>query len=1001
MTDEATTLEYLRRATLELQRSRAAHQELERRVREPIAIVGMSCRYPGGVVDPQGLHDLAVGGIDAVGPFPTDRGWDHGRVGRTHRGGFLEDVKGFDAGFFGISDDEARAMDPQQRLLLHTTWELLEDAGIPAERVRGTDVGVVLGLMYADYGWMPGTSPERHGGRWGVGSASSVASGRLAYTFGFDGPAITLDTACSSSLVAIHMACASLRSGESDLVVAGGATVMCTPSVFVDFELAGGLAADGRCKAFGDGADGTGWAEGVGLVLLERLSDALAHGHRVDAVVRGSAVNQDGASNGLTAPYRPSQERVIRAALGSAGLAAHEVDLVEAHGTGTMIGDPIEAGALMATYGRHRRTGPAWLGSIKSNIGHTQAAAGVAGVIKVAMALRHEVVPPTLHAVVPSPHIDWDAGALDLVQSAQPWPRNERPRRAAVSGFGIGGTNAHVVLEEPPPVEPVQPGAGGSTVWVVSGADDAGLARQAAAIGEALDRLPGDVTAQDVGWSLATTRSALAVRAAVVGDDRDALRQGLRAVADGVDGPGILRAPTRSGPPAVAFRGAHSVDEAWVAEVAARWPVFERELASFTGRLDGPPDAARLVAVRVAAYALLTSWGVRPACILTDANGVVAALLAIGTLDPEAAAVHLRDGTGPADDVVRAGRPTVLVDVPGADPPDLRRHGAGSVVDLSCGGPTTAGTVDAGVSAVAVVTGTGDAVRQLDLVAASVHGTGADLDWTAVLADRGGRTVPLPRYRWALSPHWIDGVEPDPGGPDRTAAPAPAPWLGPPLSITDLAHGPAGPKILCVPTFLPGSGPQQFLWLAGAFEGVRDVSVVSLPGFDSGVDLPERFDEVVSALADGVLRAAGGRDVVLVGYSGGGMLGHAMASWLEDAGHPPVGVVYLDTYQVWGPDAAGLFEAAIAVVEQALGRSDADDRAVTDGYVRMARDEAPGGPLRSPSLLVRARRGLEPGVLWPFAGSETEVDTDHFSMIESDALLTAGAIETWLAALPG
>ncbi|MFF1279066.1 beta-ketoacyl synthase N-terminal-like domain-containing protein, partial [Streptomyces marokkonensis] len=515
---------------------------------EPIAVVALGCRLPGGTRTPEEFWTLLMAETDAVGPLPEDRGWDldrlldaEGEGGGTsfaRQGAFLDGAGTFDAAFFGISPREALAMDPQQRLLLETAWETFERAGIDPATLKGSRTGVFAGVMHGGYG--PGLydrSPRDLEGYLGNGAAVSVASGRISYALGLQGPAITVDTACSSSLVAIHLAAQSLRNGECSLALAGGATVMSTPGALVEFSRQGALSADGRCRAFADGANGTGFAEGVGLVLLERLSDARRLGHPVLAVVRGSAVNQDGASNGLTAPNGPAQQRVIRAALAQAGVSAAEVDVVEAHGTGTSLGDPIEAQALLATYGQGRTPGePVLLGSVKSNIGHTQAAAGVAGVIKMVLAMRHGTVPRTLHVDRPSTHVDWDAGDVRLVTETQPWPDTAAPRRAGVSSFGASGTNAHLVLEEAPPVEQEAQEATVSDdtllPLLVSGRDKGAVRASLQRVAEFMQRHP-DVPVGGLARMLAGSRSVFEHRAAIItGADRDALVERLHAPDD-------------------------------------------------------------------------------------------------------------------------------------------------------------------------------------------------------------------------------------------------------------------------------------------------------------------------------------------------------------------------------------------------------------------------------------------------------------------------------------
>ncbi|MBF6331949.1 type I polyketide synthase [Nocardia transvalensis] len=786
------------RATM---KENARLREENRRGSEPIAVVGMACRYPGGVRSPEQLWELVAQGRDAIGDFPRDRGWDldnlyhpdpaHKGTFYMRSGGFVSGIADFDPRFFGLNPREASAMDPQQRWLLEATWELFENAGIDPTTLRGSATGVFTGSLFQDYTYISIQHADALGGRWGLGTMGSIMSGRIAYAFGFVGPALTVDTACSSSLVAVHLAMQSLRRGESDLAVAGGVTLMSTPAVILEFSRLRGLAPDGRCKSFAEGADGTGWSEGLGLVLLERLGDARRNGHRVVGVLRGSAVNSDGSSNGLTAPSGPSQERVIRAALADAGLGVGDVDAVEAHGTGTTLGDPIEANVLLTTYGRHRSPDrPLWVGSVKSNIGHTQAAAGAAGLIKAIGALRHNTLPKTLHVDAPTSKVDWGSGAVSLLTEPRPWPPDPsgRPRRAGVSSFSISGTNVHIIVEEAPAEQSarqphssmsVRP-ADAPVVWTLSARTAQALAAQARQLCTWLDAHPGRDPA-DIAYGLATGRAHLEHRAALIGTGRAELRTALDTLAG-------QPAPTRPDyrdriARGVGAKGGHRVAFV-IGSDGARWhraaadllgaaPEFAQrfracaEAVAAHGGVDlmgvvtatpsaPPPDRGDVVQQGLFSLAVASAavwWAYLPGRhpVVGAGAGAVAARVLEGTLTLEEAAREVVSGEGPTSDPDRIA---ALVD-----------SGYGTFIELgprpaAPGGIIRMLTETDGPGRAVVIAGFApfdhDGAQDITTAVAAAYACGARVNWHRIFpARQANPPIDLPTYPFQRRRFWL------------------------------------------------------------------------------------------------------------------------------------------------------------------------------------------------------------------------------------------------------
>ncbi|WP_062984473.1 type I polyketide synthase [Nocardia anaemiae] len=824
MAEEQQLREYLRTAARELQRVRDRLRQLEARANEPVAIVSMGCRYPGGVGSPDALWEMVAAGRDVVSGWPTDRGWDFDgvtdpdptRTRMAQHGGFIDGAGDFDARFFGISPREALAIDPQQRQLLEVAWETFERAGMDPTGLRGSRTGVFVGLIGQSYGTVDGAyralTTEQVSGLSGfllTGKAAGAGSGRISYVFGLEGPAMTVDTACSSSLVALHQAISSVRSGESTLALVGGVTVMATPDMFASSSERG-TASDGRCRSYAAAADGTVWSEGVGMLLLERLSDAQRNGHPVLAVLRGSAVNQDGASNGFTAPNGSAQRRVIRDALADAQLSAAEVDVIEGHGTATVLGDPIEVQALLATYGQDRDR-PALLGSIKSNMGHCLAAAGVAGVIKMVMAMRHGVVPPTLHVDEPTPHVEWGTGQLELVTQARPWPETGRPRRACVSSFGITGTNSHVVLEHAPAVvpEPESTIAPPALAWVVSARSARALTSQAERLAGYLREHPG-LDPVDVGHSLVVARARLSHRAVLIGRKQDDLLSGLESLAAGQDSTTVVRAMASPVAKTVmlfpdsgllgAGRGLYTdfpVFRAVFDEVGAAFPEHPlHELvaseADTAARLYDLPEFARaaLFGIEVGLYGLMASFGVRPDYLVGQGIGEVAAGYAAGVYSLASAAELIRAAGEPAavarlcasfgDPKVaivsgRTGEPVDRDELRAAEywtqdsaqPSDAIRwtaaRGGSIVIELGSGTwtqwvrETVAEVSDVVVTAALDAAGYGPSDEAMAFVTAlaRAHAAGTTVDWSALYTTTRARRIDLPTYAFQHRTYWL------------------------------------------------------------------------------------------------------------------------------------------------------------------------------------------------------------------------------------------------------
>ncbi|WP_432589816.1 alpha/beta fold hydrolase [Streptomyces sp. HD1123-B1] len=1075
--DHEDVVEALRAAMKDNVRLR---QENERS-REPIAVIGMACRYPGEVMSGTDLWELVAGGRDAISGFPDDRGWDldalydpdpgHPGTSYVRTGGFLSTATEFDPRFFGISRRDALAMDPQQRLLLEGVWEAFEDAGIAPDAMRGSATGVFAGAMFQDYAWLARQREDQVGGRWGLGNLGSFVSGRVAYTFGFEGPALTVDTACSSSLVATHLAMQSLRRGECPMALAGGVTVLATPGVFVEFSRQRALSPDGRCRSFSASADGTGWAEGMGVLLLERLSDARRNGHRVYAVLRGSAVNQDGASNGMTAPNGPSQERVIRGALVDAGLSGGEVDVVEGHGTATVLGDPIEVGALLAMYGRGRLGEPLWLGSLKSNIGHAQAAAGVGGLIKMVMALRAERLPATLYAGARSSKVDWSSGAVELLTEGRPWPRGERPRRAGVSSFGASGTNAHLIIEEAPADQaphrnrPATTAPDEPVVWALSGKMPSGLTAQARRLKEWLTAHPG-LDPVDIGHSLATGRAQLSHRAVVVGRNREELLTGLDKVISGEAAPGVLlNSGVRAGSTAFVIPAPDKQSLESARQLLSTAPAFTarmaecaRVLTPHTGwdLLDvvkGVPGAPSLedpgvfgpalFAVQVSLAALWRAYGVEPDAVTGEPGAELATEVIDGRRGLEDAAAAVATSTSTAAGAAPL-RDTIRTQVEQGFRAFIEISPRPTLTAALTGAVTAAGGDPAEFMITQAPPGAPDGPAAFLHTLAQTFVGGVRVDWSPSFAGRDPRTVELPRYPFQRQRYWLAKERPAVAAPERSA-PAATPAQDSRGTLTVLlrrahvenaipeavpmvmaasrfrptfsstaerggapgavlaAEGAASPAVICVPSFLAGSGPHQFARLASEFSPRLRTSALIMPGFGKSPLLPASWTVAIEALSDATVTAAAGEPFFLVGHSVGGLVAQAVAERLERGGHPARGVVMVDTYDI---DVRSEREALFVWAMSEILDRDPTGLVVNDNnlmamgcYLRLY-DEWSPGRCGAPTLAVRATAADTPLKLpvdpvWKAADTDESVLADHFSILEDKAATTARVIGDW------